>query len=84
MVEQSNPINQNVEAIKKQIEELDGTSEQDRDAWCKETLKCVLSVYKGSRSKLLLDLITDEIKPAKTFEPEPQPQDTGDLLAELI
>ena len=44
----------------------------------------MLGTYKGSRTKLLLEMLRDEIKPAKNFEPEPQPQDTGDLLAELI
>lgn len=43
-----------------------------------------MGLYQGKRSKLLLKLITDDIKPAKQFDPEPQPQDTGDLLAELI
>lgn len=43
-----------------------------------------MGLYQGKRSKLLLKLITDDIKPAKHFDPEPQPQDTGDLLAELI
>ena len=47
-------------------------------------VKSVLGTYKGSRTKLLLEMLRDEIKPAKNFEPEPQPQDTGDLLAELI
>jgi hypothetical protein len=57
---------------------------QDLDAWCEDTIKCVLNVYKGKRTSLLLKLITNEIKPAKTFDPEPQPQDTADLLTELI
>lgn len=58
--------------------------EKDLDTWCEDTIKCVLTAYKGKRTQLLLKLITDEIKPTKAFEPEPQPQDTGDLLAELI
>ena len=59
-------------------------SEQDQETAYKQVLKSLLSTYKGTRTKLLLELIKDEIKPAKAFEPEPQPQDTGDLLAELI
>lgn len=84
MVEQSNKNNDNLQAIKEHLALLGDVQNQDLDAWCEEALKNVLGLYQGKRSKLLLKLITDDIKPAKQFDPEPQPQDTGDLLAELI
>jgi len=34
-------------------------------------LKALLANYKGNRIKLLLDVLRDEIRPAKAFEPEP-------------
>jgi hypothetical protein len=71
MVEQQNPANLNIEAIKERINKLAEVPEKELDTWCEETIKCVMSAYKGKRTQLLLKLITDEIKPAKTFEPEP-------------
>lgn len=82
MVEQSNQSN--IQNVKERITKLSEVPENELDSWCEDTIKSVLNVYKGKRTHLLLKLITDEIRPAKTFEPEPQPQDTADLLAELI
>ncbi len=50
---------------------LSEVPENELDSWCEDTIKSVLNVYKGKRTHLLLKLITDEIRPAKTFEPEP-------------
>ncbi len=71
MVEQSSEANQSIQEVKERIAMLSEVPENEIDPWCEDTIKSVLKVYSGKRTHLLLKLITDEIKPAKTFEPEP-------------
>ena len=71
MVEQSSEANQSIQEVKERIAMLSEVPENEIDSWCEDTIKSVLKVYSGKRTHLLLKLITDEIKPAKTFEPEP-------------
>lgn len=50
MVEQSNPANQNIEAIKERINILSEVSDKELDSWCEDTIKCVMNVYKGKKT----------------------------------
>lgn len=85
MVEANNNANEvAMTEIKEKLATMVKDPSQNIDDLCNETIKLVLAHFSGSRSKLLIKLLTEEIKPAKAFEIEPQPQDTGDLLAEVI
>jgi hypothetical protein len=72
MVEANNNANEvAMTEIKEKLATMVKDPSQNIDDLCNETIKLVLSHFSGSRSKLLIKLLTEEIKPAKAFEIEP-------------